>query len=759
MGKFLNKSRGRFFVYALVVSLLLTTVAAGGIVNRYLAQLAQRAAGFYPRSVGNAAVFNDDDSDYLIKTYGGAGDQQKWILSAWIKHGNIGRYSSFMGCDIDGDSYTYVNVISDSNYFRFTNADNGAAIQLLSTRLLRDVTAWYHYVLAVDTTQATDTNRVRGWINNESITWTGTYPAQNATTAIMSTSAQNIFRAGGGNPFDGYAAETILLDGQTSADPPALFGETKNGVWVPKESLSLTYGTNGFHLDFAASGDLGNDVSGNNNDFTVNGSPAQVTDTPTSNYAVINSVRPSPGTLTYGNTVISGTENGVGTIFVSKGKWAWKVTSAENGNYGIIADDAAGTQYVAADVSGEVIEFELDLDGLTLKKRVDGGGLETVQDPIASGKMWSPHFEAAATVDFGASGFTPTDSTYFVINSANLALYEQNTILDSIDQPAEAVYVNTRTGTGASATVSDVLFDVSAGSLITIKNRDQADGWKVHSTVGTSGVDYYVAYDANTAETQNVNSVTARSSTGYTVGTGAAGWNDNTEKFLDWVLREGAAYGLDLVTYEGDGNASQLINHGLGVVPSMIWVKNVDAADSWAVLHSLAASDYETDYAALDVNNAFADLNTYWNDTAPSSTQFTVGTIDNVNALNETYLAVVMADIPGLCKAFAFLGNGNADGPYIPLGFRSAISFIKRVPDAPHQWFLHDKVDIGYNPTAPTLGLSETRARDSNALYNVDYLAQGIKIRSNNYASLNNNGTLYIGMAWAEQFGAYSNAR
>ncbi len=711
---------------------------------------------FYPRNIPYAAVFNDDDSDNLTKTYASAATNlKKQYWSFWIKRANVSSNMYIMYAQNAGatDS-TFIWFSGDK--LRFENwIASTPEMQLITTPLYRDPTNWMHIECFYDSTNAVpDTDDVYIKINGEKVTAFDTedYPTQNQELASLKNTHTQLIFTSGGAWFDGYGAEVIATDGQDYVAT----GELKNGVHVPITSLSsVVYGNNGFNLDFASSGNLGLDVSGNGNSFATNGSPAQVTDTPTDNHVVISSVSPSPGTLQYGNTKISGTENGVGTFFVSSDKWAWKVTSEENGNYGIIADDAAGTQYVAADVSGEVIEFELDLDGMTLKKRVDGGGLETVQDPIASGKAWAPHFEAGATVDFGATSFTPTDSDYKTLCSANIA--SNLTILNSINSPAGAVYVSPRLGTGAEATISDVEFDVSAGALITIKNRDQADGWKVHSTVGLTGVDYYLAYDANTAQTQNANGLTALSSTGYTIGTGANGWNDNTEKFIDWVLREGAAYGLDLVTYEGDGNASQLINHSGGAVPSMMWVKNVDVADSWAVYHSLAASDPETDYGVLDTNVAFADLDTYWNDTAPTSTQFTVGTIDNVNALNETYVAILFFDIPGLCKAFAYTGNANADGPYIPLGFRAVNFFTREVlPAVSNNWFnFCAKIDT-YNPVGTRLYYDGDGSEGGS--YEHDILSQGIKIRLPD-TIFNGSGKLFVGFAWAEQFGCYSNAR
>lgn len=149
-------------------------------------------------------------------------------------------------------------------------------------------------MVAFDTTQATDTNRVKLYINGvqETSFSTTNYPSQNFDTYFNNNSDEVYIGRridNGGSPsgeyLDGYLSEFILVDG--SQLTPTSFGETdSNGVWIPKNISSLTFGTNGFHLDFADSADLGNDVSGNDNDFTENNitSIDKVEDTPVNNY-------------------------------------------------------------------------------------------------------------------------------------------------------------------------------------------------------------------------------------------------------------------------------------------------------------------------------------------------------------------------------------------------------------------------------------------------------------------------------------------
>ena len=161
----------------------------------------------------------------------------------------------------------------------------------LQTSAVLETSAWYHFVLAVDTTQATASNRVKLYINGSQVTDfnVATYPSQNFDSLFGAGGTHRIGTEGTNNRefFDGYLAEFILVDG--SQLDATSFGETKSGIWIPKDVSGLTFGSGGYHLDFADSSSLGNDVSGNNNDFTSSGlaSTDVVLDSPTNNFPTI----------------------------------------------------------------------------------------------------------------------------------------------------------------------------------------------------------------------------------------------------------------------------------------------------------------------------------------------------------------------------------------------------------------------------------------------------------------------------------------
>jgi hypothetical protein len=206
----------------------------------------------------------------------------------------------------------------------------------LTTRVFRDTSAWYHIVVAVDTTQGTESNRVKIYVNGvqETSFTTATYPSQNDQHFFnVDTTPLEVGAYNSGQYFNGYLAETILIDGQQlAADQFGEFDED-SGIWKPIDVSGLTFGTNGFYLDYKDSANLGNDANGGT-DFTVANLTAidQTTDTCTNNFATLNPLdvyASKNGTLSEGNTKLTVTTSNlhtaVGTIAPSSGKWYWEV--------------------------------------------------------------------------------------------------------------------------------------------------------------------------------------------------------------------------------------------------------------------------------------------------------------------------------------------------------------------------------------------------------------------------------------------------
>jgi hypothetical protein len=301
------------------------------------------AGGGY--EIDNSLRFNSGSSDNLTITPASASNRKTWTFSTWIKRSNISNNQSFFTARTDGSNYFTIRFEPDDLHI-FDLTSSSFAYQIKSSALYRDVSAWYHIVVAFDTTQATSSNRVRIYVNGSEITAfaTASYPSLNADGYVNNTVSQQIGMNGSSDYLDGYLSEIHLIDGQ--ALTPTDFGEfdADSGVWKPI-AYSGTYGTNGFFLEFQDSGALGTDSSGEGNNFTVNNltSIDQTTDTPTNNFTLLNTLNYSSSTRTYGegNTAITASGSGdwntaLNNIGVRSGKWYAEFKINSVGSYSAI---------------------------------------------------------------------------------------------------------------------------------------------------------------------------------------------------------------------------------------------------------------------------------------------------------------------------------------------------------------------------------------------------------------------------------------
>ncbi len=290
-------------------------------------------------NVANSLRFNDGSSDYLNRTPSSAGNRRTFTISVWLKIGLNGTFRAIIGAGGGANRDRLQLFNNDTLVF---NLDDGTGGVLESSQLLRDPSAWYHIVCAVDTTQGTASSRIKLFLNGSQITSfaTETYPSQNYDCRLNNNIETFIGQSSANNHYyDGYMAEVVFIDG-TALDPTSFgeFDEDSPTIWKPIDVSGLTFGTNGFYLDFEDSSALGNDVSGNNNDFTVNNLTAidQSTDTCTNNFATWNGVKPlTRGALSEGNLVftgVSGAETTYSSIGASSGKWYFEVKGTTNGD-------------------------------------------------------------------------------------------------------------------------------------------------------------------------------------------------------------------------------------------------------------------------------------------------------------------------------------------------------------------------------------------------------------------------------------------
>ena len=326
--------------------------------------------------ISNSLRFDRGDSPYLNRTPSSAGNRQTWTTSFWIKRTTLGTsqhiFSTYTGtasintqCDFRTD-----------NTFQFYDSPGTGSYNwyYLTNRVFRDVSAWYHFVLAVDTTQSSASDRVKIYVNGvqETSFSSSTNPSENNNTADWNNNSEHRIGRHSSNYLDGYLTEFHNVDGSQLL--PTSFGEfDDNGVWIPKKYTG-SYGTNGFFLQFKQTGTsqnssgIGADTSGEDNHFAVtNLAATDITeDTCTNNFATLNALDHRLGscTLSEGNCKFVGANGGSGktvsTIGVTSGKWyaEFKVLNTHKARIGIIdqtghdANDAGtndGVDYSVSD--------------------------------------------------------------------------------------------------------------------------------------------------------------------------------------------------------------------------------------------------------------------------------------------------------------------------------------------------------------------------------------------------------------------------
>jgi hypothetical protein len=219
-------------------------------------------------------------------------------------------------------------------------------------------------------------------------------------------------------------------------------------------------------------------------------------------------------------------------------------------------------------------------------------------------------------------------------------------------------------------------------------------------------------------------------------------------------VQANAKAGFSIVNYTGTG-AVGTVSHGLGLVPSVMLIKNRDVADAWAVYHSGNTAAPATDYLVLDTNAATADTAAYFNDTAPTSSVFTVNTAHNVNADGEKYTAYVFANIEGYSKHGKYIGNGNVNGTFVYTGFKPAFFMVKRINSA-ENWYFTDGTRNPFNPVNKRVYIDGANV-EAEAVY-FDFVSNGVKIKLTS-GSMNGAADTYIYIAFAEQPFKYANAR
>jgi len=527
--------------------------------------------------------FNSADSAYLTRTPTSTSNRQTFTWSGWVKIGkNPYSTGGYLFSSRQSGTDNFGININSSMQLVVDGAIGGTAINLITTPVYRDSSAWYHIVLAVDTTQATSTNRVKLYVNGTQVTafGTATYPTQSNTSVNLNTAIHNVSGYNNAsNYFDGYMADVNFIDGQ--ALTPSSFGanDPNTGVWSPVP-YSGTYGTNGFRLSFqdntgTTATTLGKDWSGQGNNWTPNNFSVaagsgndSLTDGPTNwgidygnggevrgNFATINPLMTLQFSQTYtnGNLECTGNYayvNAQSTICVSSGKWYAEAVfnvknsalltigafnknisnyignSGENGSVGYWTDgtktiNGTATAYGATYGVNDVIGVAMDVSGNSITFYKNGVSQGAISYTFDSSGAWG-------FLTSGGGTFASGDKVTWNFGQRPFAYPAPSgfKVLCTTNLPIPTV--------GATSTTqADDYFNAVAYSgnsstqtittgfqpdLVWIKSRSTADVHTLQNVI--SGARYYLISNSTAAEATQPDSdgVSSFTSTGFSLG-------------------------------------------------------------------------------------------------------------------------------------------------------------------------------------------------------------------------------------------------
>ena len=537
-----------------------------------------------------------DNGDYLSKTPSSASNRKTWTLSFWAKRSiSTVDYQNVIMAGTAG-------VSSDRTYVRFNEtADdsllkihNVGSFELYTSAVFRDPSAWYHVVVAVDTTEATASDRVKLWVNGVSQTLTGTTASLNDDTRINNTVPHYIGRSTyiTGRHFDGYLAEFHLIDGQ--ALTPSDFGETNEDTnqWIPKKYVG-TYGTNGFYLNFSDSASLGADSSGNGNNFTPTNLAAtdQVLDSPTNNFATLNPLNTTVSglsTISEGN--LKTNVGGTGTRYISSatqamtfGKWYCEVyvintpalTVGLIHGYSSLTSTSNGLQMLSNGYSYNATGIYVNSDSIT------ASGLPTYSNGDVIGIMYDADVGKLEFVDntgtkittVAASGLDTTVSSFFAIGDGSSSTSNSGGGVMNFGQDSSFAGNKTAQGNTDDNGIGDFYYTPPSGYLalctanlpdpsiadptayfntvlytgngstqsitgvgfqpdfVWLKERSSTSGHRFTDAVRGAG--YSMASESTDAENYASNRITSFDSDGFSLGNAGA-FNESSQTYVAW---------------------------------------------------------------------------------------------------------------------------------------------------------------------------------------------------------------------------------
>jgi len=697
-------------------------------------------------NIARSVRFRGSASAYLNKTFASAGNQQKFTMSFWFKRSSLGglalNVSGWSGSGAtQGGGFVY---FSNDQLIINQQTNNANDWGLQTNQVFRDPSAWYHLVIAVDTTQATAANRVLVYVNGVQVTSfsSATYPTINLNTKFNATNQRIASSDNGGavyTTFDGYMAEYNFINAQ--ALTPSSFGAiSTNGVWQPARYTG-TYGTNGFYLKFAdnsTAAALGTDSSGNGNTWTVN----NISVTAGTTYDSMTDV-PTLTSATAANYCVMNPLSNIGT---------GNLYTFSNGNLSTTVNVSTGGRGIVSTygmTSGAGIKYyvEINVTSFGASNNSDYGILNTSTTVMTTGSF----VEAGCIGAYLSNGYAMSATGKVMNNGSTLASGLATFVDGDIVQIA---YDGTNIYFGRNGTWLNSAVPASG-----------TGGFSV--AAGTYGI--AMGASANTTKTSTANFNFGQRPFTYTAPTGFVALN--TYNLSTPTIANGAAY-MAATLYTGTLLSNTISNavNSVSFQPDFVWIKSRSAATDNKLTDVVRGVT-----KALISNTTGAETTDTFGLTAFNSNGFTVSTDTTYNNSAATYVAwqwkangtgvsntdgsITSTVSAGATQGFAvvtYTGTGAAATVGHGLGNVPSMIIVKKRSGLGTTWAVYN-VNIG---AANSVSLNSTAASSDQNYWNSTTPTSSVWSMTGN-AEVNGSAETYVAYCFApiagfSAFGSYT---
>jgi hypothetical protein len=647
-----------------------------------------------------------------------------------------------------GRPYAWFN-LSGSGAVGTTNNTNASILPLAN--------GWYRCTI---TTTVPSTN------SGETF-YVGIYPALSNGNLVNPGNGTTALYVWGVAANAGSSLNTL---GNVPFNATSPINSTGGGDWTPS-NISLTAGaTYDSMVDsptnvFTTATDIGGVVSGNYPTFNILDENTSGLGTPITN-----------GGLTASGTTYAVSVYSASFLVPQSGKWYYEtvyssLTSAaiigirsystgstdvqyySNGTKGV---GGTNTSYGATWTTGDVIGVAVDRDAGTVtfyKNNASQGAISIPTNSAEFNMAWnsvSPYGTASCSVNFGQRAFAYAPPAGFKsINTTNIQALGTSVVGKAAITPSKWMDVNLWGGTGAPINIVNSGFQPD---LVWLKVRNISDSNGLFDSVRGAGARLQSNDTGVEANTPAV--LSSFNSNGFSISGSDPQSNGAGNSYVGWQWKQSPTSGFNIVAYTGTGVARS-ISHNLGVAPSFMIVKTrTQASVDWPTFHVSTGNS-----GGNTLNESAAKVTTagWWNNTSPTSSNFTVGTGAQTNGNGQSMIAYLWAEVPGFSKFGSYTGNGSTDGPFVYTGFRPKFILMKSATGA-YNWYIEDATRSMINPMGSTLAPNITAAEDNawGSGRRLDITSNGFKIRISSLET-NGSGATFIYAAFAESPFALNN--